>query len=272
MYVTIQPILDKYGYVIIDTAIFCITSCQLAAKIFDNIPPALPRTATFIYDFGGVLFLTDQVKNCIKHSQDLYRIYEYEEWNELVPTAAKVAMAAFDVVFTVTTVTGSVISAYGYPDIAIGMIQTLRPFTMAHFFTGILMDFYNFNRNEFLIQQLNADYEQTSRIIGCFNEAIHLETSPQPSPDLTIALLIIRQLSWLSVQQYVQGEEVDREKLYNNIANKNIMTTSNLGLIVLGRFFMGITKAYPNTVADYSGRWFISTLYGVRSVWYASTL
>lgn len=268
------PYYKKYIPLISSAGVLVVTTCLLAAKIFKSTPSLLPLFARFILETCSIIWLDDQINTFIKAYSDLKWTIRDKEWHTLVPTAAKVFMAATNLLITITLFTGSIISFCGYPQLMLSMSLSLRPLSMTTYFTGIGIDVYNFYKNNRVLAVLQGNDANDQKIIECFSAAIHSrEVSVKPSDKAYIASRqTVRQLDWMSIDYYKGKNSFTKENLIESIGNLNTFTTNNLALIVLGRICMGISKAFPETLADMSGRWLMSALYTWNIAWYTWTL
>jgi len=259
-------ILDKHTDLVSSAGILAITTCLLAAKIFDNIPIMLPRIAKVVYDFGGVIWLNIQVKDFLKSCIDFKGVIDGGEWSALIPAAAQIFIKATNIFMTAAIFAGSAIAAYGYPELMLSMAMSMRPLSMAAYFTGIGIDIFDYNKNASLVEKLGQCTDADSElIIDNFSEVIHAKNvqTSDTSVQNNIARSLVRQLDMQTIEMYKERPNgiVTKEELQQAILFKNTSTVANLGLIVLGYVTRGICKAYPNTFADMSVRWFMSALY-----------
>jgi hypothetical protein len=258
--------LDKNTDLLSSAGIFAITTCLLAAKIFKNMPPLLSRIAKVVYDFGGIIWLNIQIKDFIKSCKDLNRVASCKQWNVLVPVAAKVFVKGINILMTIAIFSGSVIAACGYPQLMMAMLLSTRTVNLSAFFTGIGTDIYDYYKNNSLIQELkNVDDNEAPLVVKHFHATItaqQIDTDRSSKP-YRIAQSLVRQLDMHTIEMYkeIGAEKITKEKLQPAIVSKNTGTKANLGLITLGYATMGISKAYPNTLADMSVRWGMSALY-----------
>lgn len=246
--------------------IFAITTCFLAAKIFKNTPKILPRVGKVIYDFGGIIWLEVQIKEFFKSCLDLKRVIKEHRWNVLVPVAAKVFLAATGIIFTVSIFSGSVIAACGYPQLMLAMTLTMRPISLTAYFIQIASDTNDFFVNKRYIRNFHVcSQEEGERITSCFYQILHVPNAPMDrlSKEYGTAQAIIRQLDADTMKTLFTMEraQITNDRLRRSVVNKNTSVAMHLVLTALGYITRGLSKAYPETIVDMTGRWVISLLY-----------
>src|ERR1700733_5728087 len=103
-------ILDKHTDLVSSGGILAITTCILASKIFEGMPPLLPRLSRIVFNYGGIIWLNVQMRELIKSGKDWYRALRLKQWAAVAELSLKVAIKAFNIFLTCANFAASVVT------------------------------------------------------------------------------------------------------------------------------------------------------------------
>lgn len=278
--------LNKHTDMISSGGILVISTCLLAAKIFENIPPVLPKIATLVYNWGGIIWLNVQVRDLAKSCHDWGRIISQTNWGALVETSVKVFIKAFNILVTCLTFGVSVLATFAFPEATLALQLALRPIALTTLVMNILSDIRDYALNERILDRLEI-MEKTSKTAQdiaktmiCFLEITLKPKKPEPQgkqkwpEEWLLADSVVRQLDTWTIETFQENLVKPRTighpreeglKLFyavkDSMINKQKGTRGNLFLTGLGYVSMGICKAFPGTLLEKSTRWGNSVLY-----------
>jgi hypothetical protein len=274
----------RYTDVISSLGILALTTCQLAAKIFAQTPKILPSLANFIYNYCGVIWLNVMVDDFVKYCRDLSRDVQARDFSAILETAAKVVVSSMNIILTCGNFLAAIVTTAGFPHLSMAYYLAMRPFGLMSLAINVTTDLYDYRANQKMIRQLDRmeDEGTVIKVMSCFKEII-VEPSKRKPRDESFreAEKIIRRLKPYVIygfeERFKKGDNT--EKMTQEVARKlfddvrmglkatQISTKSNIGLTGLGYFAMGISRAFPQTIADIGSRWSMSLLYSVKLIW-----
>lgn len=277
-------VLNKHTDLISSGGILIITTCLLAAKIFKNIPPLLPRIALAVYNFGGIIWVNVQVRDFLKSLEDLSRNIRCYDWKPCIEVAAQVFLKATNILLTCSLFCASVAAAAGFPWVLSMFYLTTRPLGLTSLAMSIATDLYDYFANKQLLNQMTTLENEPAagqRIIkimdgflsNIFPQAVAFQCNNN-NKEKYFANRLVQQLDMFTLetlkeslpqQQNTSDTLLKKFELFFKIKecmiNKQAMTKSNLSLISLGYVSMGICKLYPDTLIEMATRWMMSVLY-----------
>lgn len=274
-------ILDRHTDLISSCGILAITTCLLAAKIFQGMPSFLPRLSRIVFNYGGIIWLNVQMRELIKSSKDWMRAFQLSCWGDLFELALRVAIKAFNILLTCVNFTCSVVTGVGYPSISLAVQMALRPIALSFLALSILTDSRDYVINKTLLEEFERiecrpdhAYEIPETVVAILEVFKSAKSQSTPQKQL-FADRVVRQLTHTTIQTFqeslsacpVSSEELHRDalKLFflikDSLVGKQAWTKSNLSLTAMGYLSMGICRAFPETVADWLTRWGNSVLF-----------
>ena len=277
-------VLNKHTDLISSAAILAITTCLLAGKIFKAIPSIIPRLAKVVFDFGGIIWLNVQVRDCIKSWRDFSRAITHANWSAIIESAAKIMVKGANILLTSAIFAASVVGACGIPQASLLLGLTIRPLGLACLAMTIATDIRDYFVNETLVEKFKH-IEQTpdgsktiAKVMACFLEIITESPTKASSSAWTaerhLADAIVRQLDTPTVETFQemlahprkeQSPRAEALKLFyqveDGIRSKQAGTKANLSLIALGYVSMGICRAFPDSVIEMATRLGMSVLF-----------
>lgn len=277
-------VLNKHTDLISSGGILIITTCLLAAKIFKNIPPLLPRIALVVFNFGGIIWLNIQARDLLKSIEDLSRNIQSYDWKPCVEVAAKVFLKATNILLTCSIFCASVVAVAGFPWVLSMFYLTTQPLGLTSLAMSIATDLYDYFANKQLLKEMDSLENQPkagqriTKVMDGFLENIFPQTIASQSHknkiEKSFANRLVQQLDMFTLetlkeslpqQQNISDAQLKKFELFFKIKecmiNKQAMTKSNLSLISLGYVSMGICKLYPDTLIEMATRWMMSVLY-----------
>lgn len=261
-------VLNKHTDMISSAGILAITTCLLAAKIFKNIPPFLPRLARIVFNFGGIIWLNVQMRDLIKSGRDLYRA---SDWQGVLETAAKVFYKSVNVFLTCAIFGASVAAVCGFPYAPLALSIALRPISLASLGINIATDIRDYFVNESILHELkqieDGNALSLKKTMICFLEIITRSKQRSSFPkEKKLADLLVRQIDVSVIETFQeQLKSQNPFKLFHSVkdsmVSKQAGTKANLSLIALGYISMGICRAFPDSLIEMTTRWGMSVLY-----------
>jgi hypothetical protein len=280
-----KRILDKHTDVVSNLGILAITTCLLASKIFEQTPKILPRLAMIVYNYAGIIWLNVQARDLIKSIKDLSRSIQQFEKLSMLETAAKVFVKVSNIMLTCVIFTGSVLSAFVFPEASLTIALSIRSFSLSCLCINVFSDIRDYFANQGLLRQLHKieAAPNSSILIGkimvCFLEIIkNMETPSKISLEWTeewkLTDRLVRQLDHYTIETFQESLQTDRKekvplvdaiKLFYGIKDgmqrSQAFTEANICLTYLGYASMGICRAFPDTLIEMLARWSMSVLY-----------
>jgi hypothetical protein len=272
-------LLNRQTDLISSSGILAITTCLLASKIFEGLPPLLPRLSRIVFNFGGIIWLNPQAKDFLKTGTDLTRALHLKQWTAFLETTLKVVNQAFGILLTCVTFGCSFISAFGFPQISLAIQFALRPAALASLAATIFSDVRDYFINEALLKQFHQIENapdaamRIPQVVIALLEAMQRHPTSSGSHQL-FADRVVRQLHRLTIETFqeklaakeaVEDLRVEALKLFfllkDSIASKQASTEANLSLMVMGYIGMGICRAFPESLLEIFTRWSMSVLY-----------
>ncbi len=283
-------LLNKHTDLISSVGILSITTCLLAAKIFKSIPVLLPRIARVVFDYGGIIWLNLQVRDCLKSCRDLGRAIEGRELKAVVETAGKVVVKASSILLTCVTFAASVVALVGFPQVTTAMYLAMRPIGLTSLAMTIAGDVNDYFVNAKLLKKLDAlDARpeaslQVTQVMNCFLEIVlrpkEKYVRQQWVGEARLADRIVRQLDTFTLESFCEGLKKKREsadlhqealKVFESVKQsmrkQQVLTKANLSLTALGYVSLGLSRAFPDSLLDMSSRWGMSLLYTCKLIW-----
>lgn len=280
---TTARILNKHTDIVSSSGILVITTCLLAAKIFNNIPVILPRVASLVYNFGGIIWLNVQVREMIKSVRDFRRAFWHDKAFGIVETAVKVGVKSVNIFLTCAIFSASVLSVSGYAQAALGIHLAMRGISLSTLALSAGLDVHDYFANADLVQRLEMaekqeqDEKQVGKIVLCFSELLfqtNTDSRWRWPQEYWLADRLIRQLDNFTVETFEENLRHKSTKepiriavcrifysLKESMLSKQAFTKDNLSLTVLGYFSRAICRAFPETVIEMATRWGMSVLY-----------
>lgn len=281
----LKRVLDKHTDIISNLGILAITTCLLAAKIFENTPKIIPRLAMMVYNYAGIIWLNVQARDLIKTFKDFTRSIQFSEKIAMIETAAKVLVKASNILLTCVIFTGSVLSAFVFPEASLAIALSIRSFSLSCLCINVLSDIRDYFANEALLRKLEKIEANPNgslligRVMVCFLETIKeieypSDVSIKWVKERRLAHRLVKQLDHFTIETFQESLQVDRKekiplvdalKLFHGIKdgmqNSQAATKANLSLTALGYGSMAICRAFPDTLVEMLARWSMSILY-----------
>jgi len=277
-------ILNKHTDLISSVGILAITTCLLAAKIFENTPPLLTQAARVIFDFGGIIWLNVQIRDLLKSCCDLGRAIENQDWTGVVETAVKVAIKSVNVLLTCCLFAAAVIAACGFPEITAAIYVGMIPVGLVALVANILSDIRDYSISCELIDVLkrinksSKASEKKAKLMICFLDIVKPVESKDKCFDWTserkLADRLVRQIDNYSLENFQEKFEKKQECQYSRletlflfdelkrgIKDKKVSTEDNLSLNAFFYLSRAIFRAFPDSLAEMVIRWTSSVLF-----------
>lgn len=272
---TVSRILNKHTDIVSSGGILVITTCLLAAKIFNNIPEILPKAALVVYNFGGIIWLNVQIRELMKSLRDFGRAFQIGCKLSLIETAVRVWIKGINILLTCTLFSASIVAACGFSQAALGMQLALRALSLGTLALSAAFDVYDYFINAYLLRCIEeAEVQKGGRTLEkiaiCF-----LKVAVEKKMDMlkiwpkeyTLADRIVRQLDNSIIETFEESNLTHSKAIRvfysvkDSLQSKQAFTKDNISLTVLGYISRGICRAFPDSIAEMATRWSMSVLY-----------
>ncbi len=276
----------------------------LVSRVVKQIPHAVNRSAYFAYNLTGMFWINVQIQDLQKKAKDTQVNFSAYDFEGVITSAAKTAVAALNILLSASLLTAALISLAGMPQIALTIYSAMLPFSLFSFFTNIGCELYDYIKNKMLAKkfrnikfakEFTANSEKAKKVAEFFVRRLYnLQQTKCGFSEKKLARHTFKQLSYFQISAMLQKFQNkyradsaqtlltvlrrDQSKigkllqdLKKGLEDKNTYTKNNLGLITLGYVCMGICKAYPDTLIQSFVTWGISLLYTLKMI-YEKTL
>lgn len=260
-----SDLISSFGYLALDTAIF-------AAKLFKQFPQVIGRASSVALNYMGVVELNFQWDAFWKNHQDSAWAYRAGEKTGFFISALKTSLKGIDIILCCGLFAASIFTLFGYASAALTIYKMLRPVGVITYFPFIGLIISDYFVNKSLVNRMKAIKEAPDKIKRVVDQI--LINGGNRSEEKTLGLLVVRQLDhnvFKTLETKLKENKVlDYQEMWSSLTNgiekKLEFTKKNMGLTVLGYLFLGLCRAYPDTLLQSGLQWFICLLYTSKSV------
>jgi len=282
----------KETALISSSGILLLTTCQLAAKIFEKTPDIIPKMANFIHNYCGIIWIRDILRNFIKCTRDLKADIKAKDWTGLIETCAKVFVQALNLLLVCGNFLAAAIASCGFAPFSMAYYLAVRPIGLLSLYIEVLTEINNYRCNTKMIEEVNLVLIENNQSVvlktmQCFQEIItqspKISLLEENKPQRRLAERCIRCLkSWniVGFEEKFKGKSIldsynKAELLFKEVQealiNSQISTQTNLGLTVAGYMAMDISRSFPQTIYDIKYKFLMSLLWTAKLAWESKT-
>lgn len=299
LHISFAPIIrvyNKHSELFSNLTIVSLNSILLLSKIYEQIPRVIPRTALVVFSYTGIISLNAQIKSLFKSSRDFSNAFSLRDAQGMLFTAMKVSVKGLNIILTASMFAAAVIALAGFPTITLAMYAVMRPFGVAGWIGAIANEACDYQQNQKVLGDLEVMRKSPNVDERIHNFAMHSFDLIRPGSlgpikgkdERKLASRVLRQIGDYDVEAYREniaklalGSQrlgkpltIDQQAAWLHFQNvqgsleKQVkVATANLGLRVLCYGALGVCKAYPDSIAQWSSMWGISVLYLVKHIY-----
>jgi hypothetical protein len=271
--------IDRHQDLLAQLGNLALNSCNVAAKVFNQIPPFIGDGAQTALASSGLFFLDYFIMQIDKGWCDFQRAIQVNDPIGMALTALKVIIAAADLLLTVAAFAAACSALLGASPTALMLYGVMRPVALGSVATGIGLILADYWSNESILTQmeeLSRSDKEVQQLFNCFVEMLVAKEGQSISADSDqqrFAARVIRQLDPAILNKSVEllrdVADVEREKSYRIIFNdykkdievRHLHTKSHMELTVFYYGCLALSKIYRGTLLDASIQLTCSLLY-----------